>query len=78
MARSAPLVANFRVWLDAARARVSAKSRVGEKLGYFARHWDGPVLFLDDRHAPLNVVGEDGLSALICAKRVLDGGKIRS
>jgi transposase len=48
MARSAPLVANFHVWLDAARARVSAKSRVGEKLGYFVRHWDGLVLFLDD------------------------------
>jgi transposase len=51
-ARSAPLVATFCVWLDAARARVSAKSyaksRVGEKLSYFARHWDGLIMFLDD------------------------------
>ena len=47
-ARSASLVAAFRAWLDAARARVSAKSRVGEKLGYFAGHWDGLILFLDD------------------------------
>jgi transposase len=46
--RSAPLVDAFRVWLDAARARVSAKSRVGEKLAYFARHWDGLIRFLDD------------------------------
>ena len=47
-ARSVPLVEAFRAWLDAARARVSAKSRVGEKLAYFARHWDGLVLFLGD------------------------------
>ena len=46
--RSAPLVDAFRVWLDAARARVSAKSRVGEKLAYFARHRDGLSLFLED------------------------------
>jgi transposase len=47
-ARSAPLVVAFRAWLDAARACVSAQSRVGEKLAYFARHWDGLILFLDD------------------------------
>jgi transposase len=52
--RSAPLIAAFRVWLDDARARVSAKSRVGEKLGYFARHWDGLVLFLADGRIELD------------------------
>jgi transposase len=26
---------------------VSVKSRVGEKLGYFARQWDGLILFLN-------------------------------
>jgi hypothetical protein len=37
----------FRVWPGAASARVSAKSRVGEKLACFARHWDGLILFLN-------------------------------
>ena len=40
-ARTAPLVAAFGEWLTAQRARVSAKSRLGEKLAYIANHWDG-------------------------------------
>jgi hypothetical protein len=47
-ARSASLVAAFRAWPGAARARVSAKSWVGEKLAFFARYWDGLIRFLDD------------------------------
>jgi len=46
--RSAPLVAAFGVWLKQQRARVSAKSRLGEKLGYIARHWKGLQVFLSD------------------------------
>jgi transposase len=46
--RSAPLVEAFGVWLAEARARVSAKSRIGEKLAYFANHWDGLRVFLGD------------------------------
>jgi transposase len=39
----------------AVRARVSAKSRVGEKLGYFARHWDGLILFLTDGQIEMDI-----------------------
>ncbi len=47
-ARSAPLVADFEIWLAEQRARVSAKSRLGDKLGYIARHWGGLQTFLED------------------------------
>ncbi len=47
-ARSAPLVEVFGDWLKQERARVSPKSRLGEKLAYIARHWDGLRLFLAD------------------------------
>ncbi|PJK27364.1 IS66 family transposase [Minwuia thermotolerans] len=46
--RSRPIVEAFRTWLDAQRARVSPKSRIGEKLGYFANHWAGLCVFLGD------------------------------
>ena len=44
-ARSAPLVKAFGIWLEQQRARVSAKSRLGEKLTYIARYWDGLQIF---------------------------------
>ena len=47
-ARSAPLVEAFGIWLDQQRARVSPKSRLGEKLAYIANHWDGLQIFLRD------------------------------
>lgn len=46
--KSAPLIADFRQWLTNQRARISAKSRLGEKLGYIHRHWDGLQVFLTD------------------------------
>lgn len=46
--RSAPLVAEFRQWLTQKRSQISPKSRLGEKLAYIHRHWDGLVRFLDD------------------------------
>ena len=46
--RSAPLVAAFGDWLTAQRARVSKKSRLGEKLTYIANHWAGLQTFLTD------------------------------
>ena len=46
--RSAPLVAAFGIWLKQQRARVSPKSRTGEKLAYFANHWNGLQVFLTD------------------------------
>ena len=47
-AQSAPLVADFRRWLTHQRSRISAKSRLGEKLGYIHRHWDGLQILLTD------------------------------
>lgn len=46
--RSAPLVAAFGEWLQTQRTRVSAKSRLGEKLAYIANHWEGLQNFLND------------------------------
>lgn len=46
--RTAPLVAEFGDWLTKQRSRISAKSRLGEKLAYIARHWDGLQTFLTD------------------------------
>ena len=46
--RTAPLVQAFKVWLKQVRAQVSAKSRLGDKLGYIARNWPGLEAFLTD------------------------------
>jgi len=43
-----PLLEDFEVWLKTARARISAKSRLGEKLSYIAKYMGGLKLFLDD------------------------------
>ncbi len=53
-ARSAPIVARFKNWLDMQRARVSRKSRLGEKLAYIANHWEGLLLFLTDGHVEID------------------------
>ena len=37
-----------KVWLRKQRARISPKSRLGEKLAYIANHWDGLQAFLAD------------------------------
>jgi transposase len=47
-ARTAPLVAEFGEWLQSQRRRISSKSRLGEKLAYIHRHWDGLQTFLHD------------------------------
>ncbi|ABL71382.1 IS66 C-terminal element [Paracoccus denitrificans] len=47
-ARSAPLVAAFGDWLQLQCRRISMKSRLGEKLAYIHRHWDGLQTFLHD------------------------------
>ncbi len=38
-ARTAPLVAAFGDWLQVQRRKISAKSRLGEKLTYIHNHW---------------------------------------
>jgi transposase len=46
--RSAPLIAELEQWLICHRARIAAKSPLGEALKYIARYWDGLSLFLAD------------------------------
>jgi hypothetical protein len=43
-----PLMDDFEVWLETQRSRISAKSRLDEKLSYIAKYMDGLKLFLDD------------------------------
>nr|WP_240608232.1 transposase [Pararhodobacter oceanensis] len=45
-ARTAPKVAEFGEWLQSQRQRISSKSRLGEKLTYIHRQWDGLQTFL--------------------------------
>lgn len=52
--RSAPLVTGIHEWLVQNRARVSAKSPLGEALKYIARYWDGLRLFLTDGRIELD------------------------
>lgn len=47
-ARTKPLMDDFDLWLKAQLARVSGKSRLGEKLRYIHSHWDGLQVFLSD------------------------------
>ena len=56
-ARTAPLVAAFGDWLHESRLRVSAKSRLGEKLAYIHRHWDGLQTFLHDGRVEIDSNG---------------------
>lgn len=39
---------DFEIWLKTVRSRISAKSRLGEKLGYIAKYLDGLKVFLAD------------------------------
>jgi hypothetical protein len=47
-ARTAPLVAAIGDWLQAQRRKISAKSRLGEKLTCIHNHWQGLQTFLTD------------------------------
>jgi hypothetical protein len=46
--RSEPIAKAFGIWLKQQRARVSPKSRIGEKLAYIGNQWDGLQIFLTD------------------------------
>ena len=60
-ARSAPLVADFGIWLTEQRKLVSAKSRLGQKLGYIARHFDGLKVFLEDGRVEMDTNNVENL-----------------
>ena len=68
-ARSAPLVQAFGGWLKQQRARVSPRSRLGEKLGYIARHWDGLQLFLADGRVEMDSNNVENLIRPIALNR---------
>ena len=52
--QSAPKIADLETWLIHHRARVSAKSPLGEALKYIAKYWDGLILFLTDGRIELD------------------------
>ena len=53
-AKSAPLVADFKIWLDQARLQVSAKPPTGEALKDIAKYWGGLIPFLSDGRIELD------------------------
>src|SRR6056297_800595 len=68
-ARTAPLVAAFGDWLQEQRLRVSAKSRLGEKLTYIHRHWDGLQTFLHDGRVEIDSNSVENLIRPIALNR---------
>ena len=68
-ARSAPLVQAFGDWLKQQRARISPKSRLGEKLAYIARHWNGLQLFLADGRVEMDSNAVENLARPIALNR---------
>ncbi len=67
--RTAPLVAAFGEWLQEQRLRISAKSRLGEKLAYIHRHWDGLQTFLHDGRVEIDSNGVENLMRPIALNR---------
>ncbi len=66
--KSAPLTADFRLWSTQQRSRISAKSRLGEKLSYIHRHWQELQIFMTDGRVEIdNNTAERGMGAI--AKR---------
>ncbi len=67
--RTAPLVAAFEQWLQGQRLRVSAKSRLGEKLAYIHRHWQGLQTFLNDGRVEIDSNSVENLIRPIALNR---------
>jgi transposase len=51
-----PLMGDFEAWLKTQRSRISAKSRLGEKLSYIAKYMGGLKVFLEDGSVDSNIV----------------------
>jgi len=68
-ARTAPLVAAFGQWLQQQRLRVSAKSRLGEKLAYIHHHWEGLQTFLHDGRVEIDSNSVENLIRPIALSR---------
>lgn len=52
--RAKPLIDQMETWLRENRARVSAKSPIGETLSYIAKYWEGLTVFLGDGRVELD------------------------
>ena len=68
-ARTVPLVSAFGEWLHQQRLRVSAKSRLGEKLAYIHRHWGGLQTFLHDGRVEIDSNSVENLIRPIALNR---------
>ncbi|WP_296762476.1 IS66 family transposase [Sediminimonas sp.] len=68
-AHTAPLATAFGDWLQEQRLRVSAKSRLGEKLAYIHRHWDRLQTFLHDGRVEIDSNGVENLIRPIALNR---------
>lgn len=68
-ARSVPRVDAFGEWLQEQRLRVSAKSRLGEKLGYIRNHWGGLQTFLEDGRVEIDSNSVENLIRPIALNR---------
>ena len=67
--RSATLIQAIGDWLKQKRARVSSKSRLGEKLAHIARHWVGLRVFLADGRVEMDGNSVENLAKLIALNR---------
>lgn len=67
--RTAPLIEVFGDWLSEHRARVSARSHMGEKLAYIANHWDGLQTFLGDGRVEIDSNAVENLIRPIALNR---------
>ncbi|OOY22039.1 transposase [Thioclava sp. DLFJ5-1] len=68
-ARTAPLVVEFGERLQQQRLRISAKSRLGEKLAYIHRYWDGLQTFLHDGRVEIDSNSVENLIRPIALNR---------
>jgi transposase len=74
--RSAPLVRDLRLWLDAQLERVSQGSALAAAIRYGLRHWDGLCRFLDDGALELdtNIVEREIRPICVTRKAALFAG----
>ena len=71
-----PLVEAFGGWLKQQRARISPKSRLGEKLAYIARHWNGLRLFLVDGRVEMDSNAVENLARPIALTRKMHSSPV--
>lgn len=69
-ARSRPLVAELKTWLQAQRTTVSAKSEIGKAIDYMLKRWPAFARFLDDGRICLsNNAAERALRGIAVGRR---------